>query len=158
MKTISFILKVISFVVLLFIWIFTIVNFRNLQETIPIHYNLDGTPDGFGSRSTIWFETGLTSVLFLFLIYVSKKTNFPLLNIPQNIKDNPILTEFVVSVLLLIIMLIFADINYESIQNALGKTKGLSSTMNYSLGLVFIFVAGLLVYSYKISKRQNLQG
>lgn len=54
-------------------------------------------------------------------MYVSKKPNFPLLNIPQNIKKKPILTEFIVSILLLIIMLIFADINYESIQNALGK-------------------------------------
>ena len=158
MKTISFVLKVISFVVLILIWIFTIVNFKNLPETIPIHYNIDGTPDGFGPKSTIWFETTLTTALFLFLMYVSKKPNFPLLNIPQNIKKKPILTEFIVSILLLIIMLIFADINYESIRNALGKTNGLSSIMHYLLGLVFIFVFGLLIYSYIISKRQNLQG
>lgn len=158
MKTISFTLKVISFVVLILIWIFTIVNFKNLPETIPIHYNIAGTPDGFGPKSTIWFETTLTTALFLFLMYVSKKPNFPLLNIPQNIKKKPILTEFIVSILLLIIMLIFADINYESIQNALGKTNGLSSIIHYLLGLVFIFVFGLLIYSYIISKRQNLQG
>ena len=91
-------------------------------------------------------------------MYVLKKPNFPLLNIPQNIKKKPILTEFIVSILLLIIMLIFADINYESIQNALGKTNGLSSIIHYLLGLVFIFVFGLLIYSYIISKRQNLQG
>lgn len=158
MKTISFVLKVISFVVLILIWIFTIVNFKNLSETIPIHYNIAGTPDGFGPKSTIWFETTLTTALFLFLMYVSKKPNFPLLNIPQNIKKKPILTEFIVSILLLIIMLIFADINYEIIQNALGKTNGLSSIIHYLLGLVFIFVFGLLIYSYIISKRQNLQG
>ena len=158
MKTISFVLKVVSFVVLILIWIFTIVNFKNLPETIPIHYNIAGTPDGFGPKSTIWFETTLTTALFLFLMYVSKKPNFPLLNIPQNIKKKPILTEFIVSILLLIIMLIFADINYENIQNALGKTNGLSSIIHYLLGLVFIFVFGLLIYSYIISKRQNLQG
>lgn len=158
MKTISFVLKVVSFVVLILIWIFTIVNFKNLPETIPIHYNIDGTPDGFGPKSTIWFETTLTTALFLFLMYVLKKPNFPLLNIPQNIKKKPILTEFIVSILLLIIMLIFADINYEIIQNALGKTNGLSSIIHYLLGLVFIFVFGLLIYSYIISKRQNLQG
>ena len=158
MKTISFVLKVVSFVVLILIWIFTIVNFKNLPETIPIHYNIAGTPDGFGPKSTIWFETTLTTALFLFLMYVSKKPNFPLLNIPQNIKKKPILTEFIVSILLLIIMLIFADINYEIIQNALGKTNGLSSIIHYLLGLVFIFVFGLLIYSYIISKRQNLQG
>ena len=158
MKTISFVLKVISFVVLILIWIFRIVNFKNLPETIPIHYNIAGTPDGFGPKSTIWFETTLTTALFLFLMYVSKKPNFPLLNIPQNIKKKPILTEFIVSILLLIIMLIFADINYEIIQNALGKTNGLSSIIHYLLGLVFIFVFGLLIYSYIISKRQNLQG
>jgi len=158
MKTISLVLKVISFVVLILIWIFTIVNFKNLPETIPIHYNIAGTPDGFGPKSTIWFETTLTTALFLFLMYVSKKPNFPLLNIPQNIKKKPILTEFIVSILLLIIMLIFADINYESIQNALGKTNELSSIIHYLLGLVFIFVFGLLIYSYIISKRQNLQG
>ncbi len=150
MKTISFVLKVISFVVLILIWIFTMVNFKNLPETIPIHYNIYVTPDGFGPKSTIWFETTLTTALFLFLMYVSKKPNFPLLNIPQNIKKKPVLTEFIVSILLLIIMLIFADINYESIQNALGKTKGISSIIHYLLGLVFIFVFGLLIYSYII--------
>ena len=153
MKTISLVLKVISFVVLILIWIFTIVNFKNLPETIPIHYNIAGTPDGFGPKSTIWFETTLTTALFLFVMYVSKKPNFP-----QNIKKKPVLTEFIVSILLLIIMLIFADINYESIQNALGKTNGLSSIIHYLLGLVFIFVFGLLIYSYIISKRQNLHG
>ncbi len=156
MKTISFALKIISFLLLIFIWIFTIINFKNLPETIPIHYNLEGIPDGFGSRGTIWFETGLSSVLFLFLMYVLKKPNFPLLNIPQNIKDNPVLTEFVVSVLLLIIMLIFADINYESISNALGKTGGLSSIMHYLLALLFAFVIGLLVYFFRISKQEKI--
>lgn len=157
MRKVSILLKLISFLFLVFIWIFTIINFQKLPESIPIHYGFNGIPDGFGSRNTIWFEVGLTTVLFLFLIYVSTKPNFPLLNIPQNIKDNPILTELVVSILMLIIIMMFADINYESIQNALGKTKGISSAIHYFLGLLVLFIIWMLIYSYKISKNYKLK-
>lgn len=158
MKKVSGLLKLISFLFLGFIWIFTIINFRKLPEVIPIHYGFNGIPDGFGSRNTIWFEVGITTVIFSLLTYVSKRPDFPLLNIPQNIKNNPRLTELVVSILLLLVMLIFADINYESIQNALGKTKGISSAIHYFLGLLFLFIIWMMIYSYKISKRQKSQG
>ncbi len=123
MKTISIFLKVLSFLILIFIWVFTIVNFKNFPETIPIHYDLSGNPDGFGSRNTEWFLNIVATAMFVMLFAVSKKPNDPLLNIPQNIKENPILTELVVSIMLLIVMAMFGVISYESTLNALGKPK-----------------------------------
>lgn len=153
MKTISLFLKALSFLILIFIWIYTIINFKNFPETIPIHYDLTGNPDGFGSRNTEWFLNIVATAMFIMLFTMSKKPNDPLLNIPKNIKENPILTEFVVSILLLIIMMIFGVISYESTLNALGKTKGLSSVTNYLLGLMVLGIILMLIYSYRLSKK-----
>ncbi len=156
MKTISIFLKVLSFLILIFIWFFTILNFSNFPETIPIHYDLAGNPDGFGSRNTVWIEAGIATAMFVMLFAVSKKPNDPLLNIPQNIKENPILTELVVSIMLLIVMAMFGVISYESTLNALGKTKGLSLITNYLLGLMFWGIIVMLIYSYRLSRKKKM--
>jgi len=147
MKNISFFLKLISFFILIFIWIFTILNFKNLPEIIPIHYDFAGNPDGFGSKKSLFLLNSLMTAIFVFLLYVAKRPNFPLLNIPQNLKDNPIISELVVSIL--------GVISYESLLNALGEVTGLSSATHYLLGLVFLFIIGMMIYSWKLSKNKS---
>ena len=155
MKNISFFLKLISFFILIFIWIFTILNFKNLPEIIPVHYDFVGNPDGFGSKNSLWFLNGVMTLMFIFLLYVSKKPDFPLLNIPQNLKDDPEITELVVSILMTLTISLLGVISYESLLNALGKTTGLSSTTNYLLGLLFLFIIGMMLYSWKLSKSKS---
>ncbi len=153
MKNISLLLKILSFLILVFVWINAGTNYGKLPETIPIHYDLSGNPDGFGSRNTIWFLAIICTAIFVMLFAVSKRPNDPLLNLPQNIKENPILTEFVVSILMLIVMSMFGVIEYESTQNALGE-RGSSAT-NYLLGLLFLLLIFIMVYSYRLSRKKK---
>lgn len=153
MNRVSFFLKLISFCILVFIWIFTFLNFGNLSETIPVHYNFAGNPDGFGSKHTLWLLNGLMTAMFLFLFYISKKPESPLLNIPQNLKDDPATADLVVAVLMFFTMSLLGNISYESMLNALGKTEGISTATNYLLGLIFLFVIGMLLYSWRLSQK-----
>ncbi|MBU4539405.1 MAG: DUF1648 domain-containing protein [Weeksellaceae bacterium] len=155
MSKVSFFLKVISVCILVFTWIFTVLNFGNLPETIPVHYDFAGNPDGFGSKHTLWLLNGLMTAMFLFLFYVSKKPDFPLLNIPQNLKDDPATADLVVAVLMIFAMSLLGNISYESMLNALGKTSGIGTTTNYLLGVIFIFIIGMLMYSWRLSQKKG---
>jgi uncharacterized membrane protein len=41
----------------------TIVRYRDLPETIPIHFGFDGKPNGYGPRSAIWLGPAVQLLL-----------------------------------------------------------------------------------------------
>lgn len=155
LKNSSFFLKLISFFLLLFIWVYSLVNFGKLPETIPVHYNLSGAADGFGSKNSLWLLIGISTLIFLFLIYLSQNSKSQFLNIPQNLKENPEVAGFIVNILNVLAMSLFAVITFESMQNALGKADGLSSLTDYLLGLIFVLIIGMMLYSWKLSRKKT---
>lgn len=62
-------------------WIYTIISYSNLPETIAVHFNGAGKADGYGSKNTIWLAPIIFTLLIWFLLYGSKKPkNFDLSN------------------------------------------------------------------------------
>jgi hypothetical protein len=60
-------------------WSYTSYYFNALPGIIPIHFDLSGSPDGYGSRNTIWILPGIvTGIVFLFntLAKYSHKFNY----------------------------------------------------------------------------------
>jgi len=155
MKVISIFSNTISGLILIFIWIFTIVNFQQLPEIIPTHFNFEGNPDDFGTKNSMWFLVGIATACFALMLYLSKNPNSRFLNIPRNLKEDPKIGKLIVSILNVIVMLIFADISYESISIALGKTEHLSSAINYLIATIFILIIGMMIYSGRISSTQK---
>ena len=156
LKNISFFLKLSSFFLLVFIWVYTMITYGKLPETVPIHFGLDGTADGFGSKNTNWFLAGISSAIFILIMYLSQNPNAPGLNIPENLKKDPAISEFVVSILSVLIMFLFANINYESIQVSLGKVEGLSHITNYILGVMLLFIISMMIYSWRSTKKSKI--
>ena len=109
LKNVSFFLKLSSFFLLVFIWVYTMITYGKLPETVPIHFDLDGTADGFGSKNTNWFLAGISSAIFILMMYLSQNPNAPGLNIPENLKKDPAISEFVVSILCVLTMFLFAN-------------------------------------------------
>ncbi len=63
----DFFLQYSSFSIVLFMWSYTSYYFNALPRIIPIHFDLSGSPDGYGSRNTIWILPGIvTGIVFLF--------------------------------------------------------------------------------------------
>jgi len=156
LKNISFFLKLSSFFLLVFIWVYTMITYGKLPETVPIHFDLDGKADGFGSKNTNWFLAGISSAIFILMMYLSQNPNAPGLNIPENLKKDPAISEFVVSILCVLTMFLFANINYESIQVSLGKVEGLSNITNYILGLMLLFIIAMMIYSLRLTKKSKI--
>ena len=132
------------------------ITYGKLPETVPIHFGLDGTADGFGSKNTNWFLAGISSAIFILMMYLSQNPNAPVLNIPENLKKDPAISEFVVSILSVLIMFLFANINYESIQVSLGKVEGLSHITNYILGVMLLFIISMMIYSWRLTKKSKI--
>ena len=156
LKNVSFFLKLSSFFLLVFIWVYTMITYGKLPETVPIHFDLDGKADGFGSKNTNWFLAGISSAIFILMMYLSQNPNAPGLNIPENLKKDPAISEFVVSILCVLTMFLFANINYESIQVSLGKVEGLSHITNYILGVMLLFIISMMIYSWRLTKKSKI--
>jgi len=56
-----------SFSIVLFMWSYTSYHFNALPAIIPIHFDIAGAPDGYGSRNTLWILPAIvTGIVFLF--------------------------------------------------------------------------------------------
>lgn len=157
MEKLPFYLKIVSFVLLIFIWDYIFMNYRNLPLSVPIHFDWDGKPNFYVPRIMIWFLAGISTFIYLLIFYLTKNINSPMLKMPQNIKDDSKKAERIVSVFHLIIMVILTVITYESIAVAVEKNETVSPTTNYLIVLLFVGVIAMMIYSYIISKRSGSQ-
>ena len=71
----------IAFVVLaVLVWIYAVIVYNQVPETIPTHFGPSGAPDAFGHKSHIFFPSILTTVVGLCLMagaYFPHTLNLP---------------------------------------------------------------------------------
>ena len=153
MKKTSFLLKFISFGILIFIWDYIFISFNLLSQDVPIHFDLQGNANSFVPKIMIWIIPIIATLLYVFAFSLSKKINSTVLNIPLKIKDNPEKSGLVVDVLNVVLMILIGIISYEIISVAIGKMQGFGSFINYFLGFIFLGVIAILVHSFVFSKK-----
>lgn len=157
MKKLPFYLKIVSFVLLIFIWDYIFINYRNLPLSVPIHFDWDGKPNFYVPRILIWFLAGVSTFIYLLIFYLTKNINSPMLKMPENIKQDTEKAERIVSIFHLIVMMILTVITYESIAVGVGKYDAVSPLTNYLIVGLFLGVIAMMIYSYLISKRNGIQ-
>lgn len=135
-------LEILGWTSILTIWVLTIINYTNLPDTIPIHYNGAGQADGFGGKTTILTLPLIATVLFIGLTILNK---FPhVFNYPTNITQDNALRQYtnatrMIRYLKFSIVIIFGLIAFKTIQNANGEADGLGIWfLPLTLGLIFI--------------------
>jgi hypothetical protein len=69
---IDYILEAAAIFALLAMWILAIIAFRSLPEIIPTHFNLNGRPDGRGSKYNLFILPFLCMVLAIGLSILNK--------------------------------------------------------------------------------------
>jgi uncharacterized membrane protein len=61
-------------------WVLAIVAYPSLPATIPMHFDLGGSPDRFGPKVLFWFLPGVATLVFGLLFAVQfgdRRYNFP---------------------------------------------------------------------------------
>lgn len=149
-------LELVGWLSIVTIWGFTIANYTNLPETIPIHYNGAGEVDGYGGKATILALPLIATLLFVGLTFLNK---FPhIFNYPIKITEDNALKQYtnatrLIRLLKLIIVIIFGLIVFKTIQNSNAQADGLGVWfLPVILGLNFIPILFYVVKSIRIKK------
>ena len=139
----------------LVIWVYTMVNFSKLPDTIPTHFNAMGEADDFGGKASILALPIIATIVFVGISILSR---FPhIFNYPVNITKENAQRQYTIATRLmryvnLIVVLIIGYITFTSIQSAKGQTGGLGAWfLPVSLGVVFIPIIYYIVVSRKKS-------
>ncbi len=100
----------------------------SLPAVIPTHFGLSGTPDAWGPKATILLGPGMALVLYTLLSLVTRigphKFNYPVEITEENAERMYTLSLSMMRWLKLGLLLMFAFIQYATIQASLGKQSG----------------------------------
>jgi len=65
-------LEALGTFVIAYVWILTFMYYQDLPDTIPVHFNIKGEPDGFGGRETLLFLPGISTIIYIMLTVLNK--------------------------------------------------------------------------------------
>jgi uncharacterized membrane protein len=121
----DYILDVVGWFCLVLLWGVTLSIYTNLPEIIPVHFDLSGHPNSYGSKMTIMFLPVIGSLLFIGLTVL---TNYPQhFNYPVNITSENAARQYsnatrMIRSLKLIITFVFSAGVFMIYQAASGKS------------------------------------
>lgn len=151
MKT-SFLLKIVAFGLLIFNWEYVFSHYNDLPERIAVHFNIDGAPDRFASKKTIWQLPVIASLIFGFLFYLRKNPKSPLLNLPAAVRNNPVWVQLIVDGMNILVMALFATITYDSIDVSRNVIETLSPLTVVLIIALLVFVLAIVLVAGKQKK------
>jgi uncharacterized membrane protein len=135
-------MDLLGWLILLALWALTITYYSTLPDTIPTHFNTAGEADGFGRKASIVSLPVVASLLYIGLTVLNR---FPhIFNFPTHVTQDNALSQYtnatrMIRYLKLILVLVFAGISFQTIQQANGAGEGLGVWF-LPLTLVLIFI------------------
>lgn len=122
----------------------------SLPERIPSHFGVSGQPDAWSGKGTLLILPLLSAALYVGLTVLSRYPhvyNYMWPITPQNAATQYCLARQLIIVLKTEIVWIFAYVNWQTIQTALGRAQGLGQAF---LPIFFLIIFGSLgFYLYK---------
>jgi uncharacterized membrane protein len=142
----------LSFLIILII--IPLIYYNRLPERIPVHFNAAGTPDGFGSRSSLFIlpATGLFMYLLLTVLAAFPHIfNFPVTITPENAEVQYRLATRLLRILKTVILILFSFISWMSVRTATGNATGLGKMF---LPVFIILTFGVIII-YLVQAQNN---
>lgn len=147
--------EAIGWIGIIGIWVFTLLNYAELPEQIPIHNNLAGEADNFGSKSYIILLPVIATVLFLGMTLLNKyphRFNYPSIITPHNAVAQYTNATRMIRFLKVSIVLIFGLLVYETLNYVDGDVDGLG-TWSFPLILALLIIP--IVYFVVLGARRD---
>ena len=147
------ILEVVGWVSVFGIWALPLINYFDLPEIIPIHFNGAGKADEFGNKTHIFVLPIISTLLFIGLTTLNKHPhmfNYPSQITKENAVDQYTNATRMMRVLKLVIVLLFGLIVFRKIQIVNGHADGLGAWfLPFTIGLFIILSLYFLMMSMK---------
>ena len=147
------ILEVVGWVSVFGIWALPLINYFDLPEIIPIHFNGAGKADRFGNKTHIFILPIISTLLFIGLTTLNKHPH--IFNYPNQITKENALDQYtnatrMMRVLKLVIVVLFGLIVFRKIQIVNGHADGLGTWfLPFTIGLFIILSLYFLMMSMK---------
>lgn len=128
--------------------------YPGLPDRIPIHFGIDGKPDGWGDKWMLLLLLGVTVGMFALMKFITTigadKYNYPVTITPQNKEKQYRLSRQLIFMMNAGMMVLFLLITWGIIQTAKGHWNGLGNWFWLALlGLIFVPIGYTLVESRK---------
>jgi len=147
-------IEIVAIAALLSTIIYAVAYWSELPDRIPVHFGMDGTPDGWGTKLLMLLPLGVSVVIYIGLTTLSRYPhiyNYPWAITPENAPKMYALARLFMTLLKCEIVLLFSSITYATIATALGAASGLGLV---SVPLIMAFVFGTIAWyfwsSYKV--------
>ena len=123
-------------------------NYSQLPDRIPIHFDITGTPDGYGSKGTVWILLALAIAMYFFMRFIASlpadKYNYPVKVTPTNEKQQFLLGRQMIYLLNTGTTVLFLLISWGIIQTAKGSANGLGAWFFIAM---FLLIFAPIVYT-----------
>ena len=155
-ETVDVIIEFISITLLILMWVYCIVNYMELPDTIATHFNGAGEPDGYGSKQTVWVIPIIATVMYIGLFILNKypHTHNYMVNITEeNALKNYKFSTRIVRVVNFLCVLLMTYITYMIVESAFGKQFNLGTWfVPLVIGVSIILPIIMFVYMRKMNK------
>lgn len=153
-ETIDIVIELASIALLLLMWGHLTVEYFDLPETIPSHFNAKGEPDNYSNKSFLWFLPLIATGIYIGLFILNRYPH--LHNYMVNITEENALAQYRFSTRILRIVnflcaLMFAYINYQIIVGAKNNSSDLGmGFVIVVVGLSLALPIVILIYQQKM--------
>lgn len=150
LQLLDIIIEIAGWLTIIAIWGLLFVNYNDLPETIPTHFDAKGKADNFGSKDNIINLQVVLTLLFIGMTILNSfphKLNYIVQITKENAKRQYVYATRLIRVLKLVIAFIFGLLFYKTIQNIYGEAIGLG-TWFFPLTIGF-FSIPIIIYLIK---------
>jgi len=147
------VLEIIGWISVFGIWALPLINYFDLPEIIPIHFNGAGKADRFGNKTHIFVLPIISTLLFIGLTILNKRPH--VFNYPGQITKENAVHQYTYATrmmrfLKVVIVLLFGLIVFKTIQNVNGHADGLGTWfLPFTIGVFIILTLYFLMMSMK---------
>jgi len=120
----DYISESLSIIAFLAMWLLTFyaIVIASLPDTIPIHFNLKGTPDGYGKKLNLLITPLVSTVIYIGMTIINRYPhlfNYPVIINEKNAVEQYLLATRIIRLIKLVIMLLFFIIEFFIIKSVL---------------------------------------
>lgn len=140
MTTTSFFRHLLMIITAIIPLVYIIITWEHIPATIPLHFDISGKPDSFGSKSMIWLGSGIlsgVSILVYFLL-----NNLHKIDPKRAAKQNPLLFGKIAVAMVFFL----AALNFIIILSETGNGNIMERGLMPFLGLMFAFLGNVMIH------------
>lgn len=142
LRVLDYVIELITLLSILSTFIILAIGWKNIPETVPIHFNAMGIADGFASKNTLIILPIINILIYLVLTFSSKVPqiiNFPIKITEQNCMKINLYKIRMIRWIKLFTCLLMTNITLHQIELFPSQQYGIG---NFS---IFIFLACILI-------------